>query len=199
MPHVYRLLSPSNKNLTLTLSDLHPNKEQVELFRSEDNITYASDSVNATTLASAPEGIKTMVNCFHHMPLPVAKSILQSAQESKQTLCIFELTHKPLPLTVWWLFLPIGLTIVFLSALILTPFTKPLTWQQLVFTYIIPIIPLAYAWDGQASMPRTYTQSDLEALVKSLPNDPNYRWTYDTGKTKKGKTLGYSFIGQPIS
>ncbi|MFK8037439.1 MAG: hypothetical protein AB8B74_04065 [Crocinitomicaceae bacterium] len=197
MPHVHSELVKEKNNLQLTLSDLHPNREQIEAFASSPNVNYFSESLNATSLATSPAGVKTMVNCFHHMPLPVAKSILKSAQESKQTLCIYELTNKPLPLIVWWLFLPIGLTIVFLSTLILTPFTKPITWQQLVFTYIIPIIPLAYAWDGQASMPRTYTKTDLETLVSELPNDPNYSWKYEVGKTKGGKSTGYCFVGQP--
>ncbi len=197
MPHVHAELALSQKDLTLTLTDLHPNKEQMANFESNSKIDYFSESVNATALAEAPEGIKTMVNCFHHMPLSIARQILKSAQESKQTICIYELTHKPLPLIVWWLFLPIGLVIVFLSALILTPFTKPITWQQLVFTYLIPIIPLAYAWDGQASMPRTYTKDDLEALVSELPNNKEYTWSYELGKTKNGKTTGYCFIGQP--
>jgi hypothetical protein len=198
MPHVHEQLVKSNHKLKLTLSDLHPNKEQVDAFASNPNISYYAESVNATNLAAAPAGVKTMVNCFHHMPLFVAKNILKSAQEHKQTICIYEVTNKPLPLLAWWLFLPIGLIIVFLSALVLTPFTKPLTWQQLVFTYLIPIIPLAYAWDGQASMPRTYSKTDLEQLTRELPNDPHYQWTYELGKTKGGKAVGYCFVGQSI-
>ena len=198
MPHVHEELSKSNNELTLTLSDLHPNSEKIKAFSSKTNIDYFPESVNATNLASAPAGVKTMVNCFHHMPFRVAKNILKSAQESKQTLCIYEVTNKPLPLVIWALFLPIGLIIVFLSALILTPFTKPISWQQLVFTYLIPIIPLAYAWDGQASMPRTYSEADLKKLVSELPSDPNYSWTYEVGKTKGGKSTGYSFVGQPV-
>ncbi|MFK8046604.1 MAG: hypothetical protein AB8B72_13990 [Crocinitomicaceae bacterium] len=198
MPHVLTDLMLTYPDLKLTLSDLHPNKEQIEEFSSNPNIDYFPETVNATSLASAPKGVKTMVNCFHHMPLPIAKDILKSAQDSKQTLCIYEITNKPLPLIAWWLFLPLGLIIVFLSALILTPLTKPINWQQLVFTYLIPIIPLAYAWDGQASMPRTYTKSDLESLTSELPSDPNYKWTYEVGKTKGGKSVGYCFVGQPI-
>ena len=46
--------------------------------------------------------------------------------------------------------------------LFMTPWVRPLSWQQLLFTYLIPIIPLCYAWDGQASIMRIYTFDDIQ-------------------------------------
>ena len=199
MPHVHSVLQKSNKDLTLTLTDLHPNKSQIEKFDKSVNINYASESVNATSLATAPAGIKTMINCFHHMPPEAASSILKSAQENNQSLLIYELTGKPIPLVIWFLLLPISLVITFIMALVLTFFSKPISLSQIVFTFIIPVIPLAFAWDGQASAPRTYSKADLEVLVKGLPKVANYKWNYVPATTKKGKQSGYYFIGQPIS
>ena len=50
----------------------------------------------------------------------------------------------------------------------MTPLVKPLTWRQIVFTYLIPIIPICYAWDGQASLPRMYTMDDVEVLLPGI-------------------------------
>lgn len=36
-------------------------------------------------------------------------------------------------------------------------------------TYGIPVIPFFYAWDGQASFPRTYSGSDRDELLAALP------------------------------
>ena len=80
----------------------------------------------------------------------------------------------------------------------MTPFVKPLTWQQLVFTYLIPIIPICYAWDGQASLPRMYSQKDVEELLNGLET-ANYRWDYGIAKKKNGKQLGTYIIGVPIN
>ena len=44
----------------------------------------------------------------------------------------------------------------------MTPFVKNLTLKQIIFTYLIPIVPLIYAWDGQASLVRMYTFKDIE-------------------------------------
>lgn len=193
MPDVIEKLSP---NLKLVLTDLYPNPDSINQFKNHPNISYSSDSTNAEHLSNAPEGIKTMVNCFHHMPIPVAKNILASAQKNKQTLLIYELSNKPIPVLVWWLFLPIGFSMVFIMSLILTLFSKP-SLKQLFFTYIIPVIPFVFAWDGQASMPRTYCESDLNELTASFPQSDDYQWKYQIAKNDKGKPQGYCFIGQP--
>jgi len=198
MPKVHAALQKSNNDLTLTLTDLHPNKNQIEKFKDAENISYAPDSVDAKSLAEAPAGVKTMINCFHHMPKEAAVSILKSAQENNQTLLIYELTGKPIPVVIWFLLLPISLLITFIMALVLTFFSKPISLGQIVFTFIIPIIPLAFAWDGQASAPRTYSKADLEELLKELPASQSYHWKYIPALPCKGKISGYSFTRQPL-
>ncbi len=61
----------------------------------------------------------------------------------------------------------------------MTPFVKPLTWRQIIFTYLIPIIPICYAWDGQASLPRIYTLKDLDHLLAGLGS-----WNYIAKKER---------------
>ena len=75
-----------------------------------------------------------------------------------------------------------------------TPFIRPMTWQQLVFTYIPPFpLPLFIAWDGAVSNVRTYTMNDLEELLSDLQSD-DYVWEKGTIKGKPGAKsylLGY--------
>ena len=78
----------------------------------------------------------------------------------------------------------------------MTPFVKPLTWQQVVFTYLIPIIPIFYAWDGQASMPRMYSMDDMDVLLDGL-SDKEYTWTKEPAVNAKGKATGTFVIGLP--
>jgi hypothetical protein len=61
-----------------------------------------------------------------------------------------------------------------------------MSWQQLVFTYIIPIIQICFAWDGAVSNARTYTLSDLDKLLHGLETS-TYRWEKGTieGKTSQ--------------
>ena len=83
------------------------------------------------------------------------------------------------------------------SALVKSALVRPVTPQQLVFTYLIPLIPLFYAWDGQASMPRIYWLEDLEELLEGL-EDPGYTWEKGHGTSKRGGKLGTYLLGMPV-
>ena len=78
----------------------------------------------------------------------------------------------------------------------MTPFVKPLTCRQIVFTYLIPIIPICYAWDGQASLPRMYSLKDLDHLLEGLGSE-NYIWHKDQLKKRNGKKQGTYLVGLP--
>lgn len=199
MPEVLAALKNNYaiKDARLIMTDLNPSPGVIKRFNNTDpSISYVDTSVDATTLSNTPEGIKTMLNSFHHMPPASAKKILQSAFEKKETLLIYELAENKIPTLLWALFLPIGLSILVLMSLFMTPFVRPMTFSQLFFTYIIPIIPLCYAWDGQASLPRIYTQKDLEELTKDL-NTSTYAWRFEKATKANGRQLGYFFIGSP--
>lgn len=200
MPEVLDVLhkSEASDNVTLTLTDLYPSSEMLKKFNSNgpDKITYQAASVDAMNIATAPEGLKTMVNCFHHMPPPRAKAILESAQRTNQPLLIYEMGENNIPLLIWWLLLPLSLLILIIMVLFMTPFVKPLTWRQIVFTYLIPIIPICYAWDGQASLPRMYTLKDLDVLLEGLGSE-NYTWEKGHAKKKNGKKQGTFLLGLP--
>ena len=200
MPDVMKSLQETEegKNLEVLLTDLHPNPEFVQQFNadSSDHISYREESLDATHLENAPEGLKTMMNSFHHMPPDKAKSILKSAQDNRQPLLVYEIGENNIPTIVWWLALPISLPLVWMMACFLTFFVRPLTWRQIVFTFIIPIIPPAYAWDGQASLVRMYTFDDLNSMIDEFRTD-EYTWEMGQAKTKDGKKRGTYLMGIP--
>lgn len=200
MPEVLKALHKIDglQQVELVMTDLYPNMEVAKRFNenSEDKISYLETPVNATELHSAPMGLKTMVNSFHHMPPEAARKILESAVQSKQPILIYEMAENKLPTIVWALFLPFGLIILMLMTLFMTPFVKPLTWRQLVFTYLIPIIPVCYAWDGQASMPRIYSFDDLDELLQGLET-PDFYWEKGFAKKGNGKNAGTYLVGYP--
>ena len=182
----------------LLLTDLHPNATLVQQINDSQlkNINYHSTPVDATDLTNAPKGLKTMVNSFHHIPPKAAKSILKSAQDSREPFFIYEMAENKIPLLAWWLFLPLSLVILILMTLFMTPAVRPLTWKQVVFTYLIPIIPIFYAWDGQASLVRMYTFDDIKMLLSDIETD-DYTWEMAPAKKENGKTSGYYVLGLP--
>ena len=183
----------------LLLTDRYPNANTIKsLTESKLPISYNLDSVDATQLDKVPLGLRTMINSFHHMDVGNAKKIIESAQKSKQPLLIYEMAENKIPLFLWWLLLPISLIILIVMVFFMTPFTKPIDVRQLLFTYLIPIIPICYAWDGQASMPRMYTFDDFNELLKGV-EDENYTWKKGRPKNNKGKIVGSYFLGLPRS
>lgn len=201
MPDVIETLHEVHglSGVKLIMTDLYPNPEMVKKYKmaKEESIVYHAVSVDATNIATAPTGLKTMVNSFHHMPPKEARKILVSAQENRQPLLIYEMGENNIPLLIWWLLLPISLIVLIIMVLFMTPSVKPLTWQQIIFTYLIPIIPVCFAWDGQASLPRMYTFKDLDALLDGLGTS-NYIWKKGQAKKSNGKKQGTYLMGVPV-
>jgi hypothetical protein len=44
---------------------------------------------------------------------------------------------------------------------------------MLLFTYLIPLFPLMFFWDGVASCARAYTAKDIEQISSDLGADMN--------------------------
>jgi len=195
---IQKLNSEKNdSNISLTLTDKYPNSRTVENINKQEipGVRYEKGSQDALEMEKLPNGLKTMIASFHHMSPKVAKSILKSAEKNNQPIFIYEIAENNIPTILWWFFLPISLSILILMTLVMTPFVKPLTASQLVFTYLIPIIPIAYAWDGQASLMRTYTIDDIKELIGDAKE--NYHWEIEQAKKANGKKAGYYILGRP--
>lgn len=187
-----------NKNkLQLILTDLYPNPKTVEKINAKklEHVSYQETSLNATNIDNAPKGLKTMIASFHHMKPKIAKKILQSAQDNKSPILIYEIAKNNIPTLIWWLLLPLSLIILIAMSLVMTLFVRPLSLTQIIFTYIIPIIPITYAWDGQASLMRTYTFDDIKTILPEKQD--HYVWVIEDAKKSNGKTLGYYIMGYP--
>lgn len=192
MPDVLEILQTEYglKEVQLTLTDLYPDLKAAEKFNSEDgnSIQYLTEPVDATNVEDKIRGLRTMVGSFHHFPPQKAKEILVSAQEKGEPVCIFEISDNSQPIALWWIALPIN----FVITLFITPLVRPMSWHQIVFTYLMPIIPICFAWDGAVSNARTYTLSDLDELMEGLESE-NYTWEKDKieGRTKQIYLIGY--------
>lgn len=174
-------------DIKLTLSDLYPDQILARSLKGNDNLSYYPAPVDALNIPQELNGIRTLIAGLHHMKPAHARIILKNAMEVRQPICILEISDNSYPKALWWLAIPFN----FFTCLLITPFVKPLTWQQLVFTYLIPIIPLCFAWDGAVSNARTYTLDDMDLLLEGL-HSKNYRWEKGiiSGRSKMLYLLG---------
>ena len=143
------------EDLTLKMTDLYPNQQFANDINtsSDRDLSYATESLDATNIPHSELGLRTMICSFHHMRPKIAKQILSNAQEAKQPILIYEISDNSQPILLTLISMPI----TFILCLFITLKVRPMTWQQIVFTYLIPIIPICFAWDGAVSNARTYT------------------------------------------
>jgi hypothetical protein len=178
----------------ITLTDKFPS---IAAFRnarakSKDGIQYISDSVDATRIPKHLKGLRTLFSSFHHFKPDKAKQILQNAADDRSPIAIFEFTERRLfTILAMPLFAP-------LSVLLTTPFIRPFSWRRLLWTYIIPVAPLIYAWDSTISHLRTYSPGDLTRLLSEVRCN-NYRWEIGRIKQKKRYIQILYLIGHPQS
>ncbi|RAK63819.1 hypothetical protein [Hymenobacter edaphi] len=191
MLEVYQTLKaqPGRGHLRLTMTDLYPNRELAAAINAGDDpaLRYQTHAVDATRVDVELRGVRTMICSLHHMRPAVARGILQDAQQQRQPICVYEISDNSFPIGLWW----VALLPNFLLALLLTPFVRPLTIRQLFFTYVLPVIPLCFAWDGAVSNARTYTLDDMRTLLEGL-QAADYTWETGLlgGKARKLYLLG---------
>jgi hypothetical protein len=156
----------------VTLTDLHPNRSSLNPQTAMRSLlTYWPDPVDAVHVPDTLSGILTLFTVFHHFSPDQAHSILKNAFEQRRPICVFEGTSRTPGAIASALLIP-------LLALLLTPVIRPISWPQIVFTYLLPILPLLMFWDGLVSHLRTYSVEELTNLTSDL-RSPDYTWEID--------------------
>jgi hypothetical protein len=112
-------------------------------------------------------GLRSVFNAFHHFNPREARAVLESAVQAWQPIGIFEIPERNLVMMIPFLFTPLYVAIA-------TPFIRPFDWKRLLWTYLIPLIPLTCWWDGMVSQWRAYTIEELLELTQGLHG---YDWT----------------------
>ncbi len=192
MIRIFRTLQPAGGGtLDLVLTDLYPSEigKTRAAAQGDPHIRYESRSVDATRIPDDLEGVRTMVAVFHHLPPELARRVLENAARARAPIAIFEPTVRH-PATV--LTSPFILLAVFLMTLRI----RPLSFAQIFFTYVIPLLPLLIWWDGVVSHLRTYDQNELRKLTEGI-DAPGYRWEIG-GIRVKGMPVPLPYlVGRP--
>jgi hypothetical protein len=183
--------NPPSQVSHIWLTDKYPNLSALENAGavSENRITYYPDSVDAMKVPSELKGFRTMFSSFHHFSPEEARAILQNAVDAGEGIAIFESTRRA-PLTV-------GLMFAWsLMLFVCTPWIRPFRWSRLLWTYLVPIIPLVLLFDGVVSCLRTYRPRELRAIVDELAAS-EYQW--EIGELANGRVPVTYLIGYPRS
>jgi hypothetical protein len=165
-------------DLKIILTDFYPNISAFEFTKAKaDNFEFVTAPVDARNVPPALKGLRTQFLSLHHFKPVNAQTILQNAVNSGSSIAVFEAQERTLRSLLAMLFSPV-------TVLVLTPFIRPFKVGRLVFTYIIPIVPLVVLWDGIVSSLRTYSVREMNGLVGRLDAAHDYQW--EIGRIKSG-------------
>jgi hypothetical protein len=183
-------LKAENPSLKIILSDFYPNLAAFKHTQAQDPETFEfiKKPVDAMAVPASLIGLRTQFLSFHHFKPEQAKAILQNTIDNRQPIAIFEVQQRNIKSMIPMLFSP-------LTVLLTTPFIKPFKIDRILFTYLIPVLPLFIMWDGIISVLRTYTVDELNTMILQLNHHDYFTWEVGIAKGNPGD-VGY-VLGTP--
>lgn len=186
-----RRLRAVQPGVRVLLTDCYPNQGAFARLssRSGGALEAHAAPVDAAAVPAELGGLRTLFTAFHHFRPEVAQRILADAARQGRTIAVFEASHRS--------FLAIVAMPVFaLGVLIFTPFIRPFRWNRLVWTYLVPVLPLMIWFDATISCLRTYTRAELRQMAADVGAD-SYVWETGTLRAWPLLTPLTYLIGSP--
>ncbi|MBA3664853.1 MAG: class I SAM-dependent methyltransferase [Bacteroidetes bacterium] len=178
------------RDIHFILSDKYPNLPSYKFLhhKTSGKIFYVDHSVDATAVPGHIKGFRTIFSGFHHFNRQKAITVIKDAVNARQGIAIFDGGDKNIFIIVAIL---IAHPLLFFAC---TPFFRPLTFSKILFTYLIPVIPICTIWDGIVSVLRLYKPSELINMGKQA--GPHYNWTAGKVRNRFGMKIAY-LVGYP--
>jgi hypothetical protein len=182
-------LQKSHPNLKIVLTDYYPNITAFQRTAKLSPVfTYHMQSVDAKKVPADLKGLRTQFLSLHHFRPDDAVQILQNAVDANSPIALFEAQERDVKSIISMIFSPI-------SVLLTTPFIRPFDIGRIIFTYLIPLVPLFVMWDGIVSALRTYSVKEMEDLVSRVNGHERFEWKI--GRQKSGPGMVPYLIGYP--
>lgn len=182
-------LLETNPEVLILLTDFYPNLKAFKYAASKAyNIGFSKEPIDARLVPEQLKGLRTQFLSFHHFLPADALKILENAVTSNQPIFIAEGQERSIRSFLAMFFSPI-------TVLLTTPFIRPFSVGRLIFTYLIPIVPLFVWWDGLISCLRTYSVEEMNQLVAKVEGKEKFLW--EIGRVKSGPTYLLYLLGTP--
>jgi SAM-dependent methyltransferase len=184
------LLRKMGMDVTVCLSDHNPDVVAFERARrlSRHAIMYHAELVDATQVPSGLPGFRTMFSAFHHLNPGQAHAALADAVAQGEGIAVFEMGGRRVLMLL--AVLPVPVRVLFAI-----PFIRPFRWSTLLWTYLVPILPIVLLLDSIVSVLRIYNSEELRGLTTGLDS---YRWSTGTVRRKPIPVPVLYLVGVPI-
>lgn len=174
--------------MRVCLTDLYPNRSAMLRIQeaSGGRTTFRPDPVDASAVPPDLPGVRTLFTALHHFRPEQARAVLADAVRQQQPIAAFEFTERSLR----------GVLLSALSPLLVwlsTPRIRPLRPARLVWTFLVPLVPLTVLVDGVVSCFRTYSPAELRELTAGFET---YIWQSGTVSGHSPFAITY-LVGYP--
>jgi hypothetical protein len=155
----------------ILLTDLYPNVAAFKALEAQSGgrVSVRYESTDATDVPRELHGLRTIFAALHQFQPDRVKLVLADAVRKREPIAVFEPLERTLRMMA--LVGPISL----LRGFTHTPRVGRLTVGRFLFTYVLPLSPAMFAWDGFVSAIRTYTADELMEFARSVPAT-RYEW-----------------------
>ena len=188
----FNLREVIGEEVPIVLSDKYPNENAYRFIaaQSEGRISHAAYSVAAEDVPASLKGFRTIFSGFHHFDDSTAEAVIANTVAADEGIGIFDGGSRN--------FLFAASTLIFhpLAFFFLTPFFRPFRWSRILFTYLIPIIPICTVWDGLVSIARLRSPERLLYIAQSADKEQKYLWKAGKIQGKWGTSVVY-LLGYP--
>ncbi|MFO0683509.1 MAG: hypothetical protein U0234_15735 [Sandaracinus sp.] len=171
------------RDVEIVLSDLHPNEAGRARIAAlgDPRVRYREEPVDAMQGGGALSGVRTMSGALHHFPPEAVTELVAGIVARGEPLAFFDVAASPAirraPIVLLPLLASLNAAMLFVATLLLVPFARPFRISRVLWTYLVPLIPILFAWDGTVSALRAYTPDELLALARAAPGADRYEWS----------------------
>jgi hypothetical protein len=192
LPTLLRLLEQQHVKAGAILTDLYPDERVIGLVRcsSDGSLSYRREPVDASQVPPELVGFRILCNGFHHFRPAQAQNILADAVRNRRGIALLEGVERR-----WPAFVACAAALV--AVPFVTLFIRPWRWDRALLTYLLPLIPMAAAWDGIVSCFRVYSPDELRALVAKVPGAAEYHWHIERYAVSRSPVGVTCLVGYP--
>lgn len=182
------------KEVEVMLSDLYPEVERFERLRAErpHSVSYCEEPVDALRPPDLGPHCRSIFASLHHFRPPQVRRILEDAACRSEGICVLESTTRS------WKSLLATLPMPLLAAVVCGVTLRPWRFSHLLWSVLIPVIPLVVLWDSVVSTLRSYTVEDLRRITGSMDCE-GFEWIVgEVPMVKTGLPTTY-LIGRKVT
>ncbi|HEY6445015.1 MAG TPA: hypothetical protein VIY53_01040 [Acidobacteriaceae bacterium] len=185
-PSLYPELA-DGEPLTVRLTDRSPS-DLLAGGGAHGRLEPVPDSVDARAVPPSLHGFRTIFSSFHHFNPPEARAMLEDAFRQREGIAIFEAARRDAATMA----LLIGVPVLGWRTAVAA---RPVRWNRLFWTCVVPVVPLVLWIDGILSCLRSYSLDDMRELTEGL-EAADYAW--QIGEEKSGRVAIRYLIGTPL-